>query len=110
MIIRSKAPQELPDNKKEYVPLLSNFLFWDSDIGQIDFLKQAVFILERVFSMGTEDDVKEVIKYYGIKKIKKEIVKIKFLDKKTLNYLSFTFGIPRWRFKCCKKTVLQGSY
>jgi hypothetical protein len=97
-------------NKNNHRPSLSEYLFWDSDIEQIDFGIRASFILERVFSMGTEEDVKETIKYYGIPKIKKEIVKINFLDKKTLNYLSFTFGIPKWRFLCYKKNVLQGSY
>jgi hypothetical protein len=68
------------------------------------------FILERVFGMGTENDVREVIKYYNIKIIKEEIIKIKILDKKTINYLSFLFNVPKRRFLRFKKNVYQNLY
>jgi hypothetical protein len=76
----------------------------------MDYEKRINFILERVFSMGTEDDVREVVRYYGIGAIKNEIVKIKVLDKKTVNYLSFTFKIPKRRFVCFRKNVYQNLY
>ncbi|AEF83164.1 DUF6922 domain-containing protein [Leadbettera azotonutricia] len=91
-------------------PVLSNFLFWDCSQEKLDYDKRVNFILERVFSMGTEDDVREVVRYYGIDTIKKEIVKIKVLDKKTINYLSFTFKIPKRRFSCFRKNVYQNLY
>jgi hypothetical protein len=91
-------------------PILSKFLFWDCDQNKIDYTKRVNFILERVFGMGTENDVREVIKYYNIKIIKKEIIKIKILDKKTINYLSFLFNIPKRRFMCYKKNVYQNLY
>ncbi|MDR1389573.1 MAG: hypothetical protein LBJ31_06305 [Treponema sp.] len=65
-------------------PELSHFLFWDCDENKIDYDKRVNFVLERVFSMGTENDVREVVKYYGMEIIKTEIVKIKILDKKPL--------------------------
>jgi hypothetical protein len=91
-------------------PSLSSFLFWDCDNTKIDYKKRVNFILERVFSMGTENDVREVVRYYGIETIKKEIVKIKVLDKKTINYLSFTFNIPKQEFACYRKNVYQNLY
>jgi hypothetical protein len=91
-------------------PLLSKFLFWDCNIKKIDYTKDVNFILERVFSMGTEDDIREVVRCYGIDTIKNEIVKIKVLDKKTINYLSFTFNIPKRGFVCYKKDVYQNLY
>jgi hypothetical protein len=60
--------------------------------------------------MGTEKDTREVVRYYGIDTIKNEIVKIKVLDKKTVNYLSFTFDIPKGGFACYKKNVYQNLY
>jgi hypothetical protein len=60
--------------------------------------------------MGTEKDTQEVVRYYGIDTIKNEIVKIKALDEKTINYLSFTFGIPKGGFECYKKNVYQNLY
>jgi hypothetical protein len=91
-------------------PVLSHFLFWDCDEDKIDYDKRVNFVLERVFSMGTENDVREAIQYYGIETIKNEIVKIKILDKKTINYLSFTFKIPKRKFMCYGKNVYQNLY
>jgi hypothetical protein len=91
-------------------PVLSNFLFWDWDMEKINYCKSINFVLERVFSMGTEKDIREVVKYYGVDIIKNEIVKIKILDKKTINYLSFTFNIPKKAFACYKKNVYQNLY
>lgn len=91
-------------------PVLSSFLFWDCDEGKIDYAKRVNFILERVFGMGTENDIREVIRYYGVETIKKEIIKIKILDKKTVNYLSFSFNIPKQEFLCCKKNAYQNLY
>jgi hypothetical protein len=91
-------------------PILSKFLFWDCDQNKIDYTKRVNFVLERVFGMRTENDVREVIKYYDIKIIKEEIIKIKMLDKKTINYLSFLFNIPKRRFVCYRKDVYQNLY
>jgi hypothetical protein len=91
-------------------PVLSNYLFWDCDKDNIDYARRVNFVLERVFGMGTENDVKEAIRYYGIETIKNEIIKIKILDKKTLQYLSFLFKIPKRRFICYKKNVYQNLY
>ena len=91
-------------------PSLSKFLFEDCNIKKIDYTKNVNFILERVFGMGTEKDIREVVRCYGIDIIKNEIVKIKVLDKKTINYLSFTFNIPKGGFVCYKRNVYQNIY
>ena len=91
-------------------PVLSNFLFWDCDKDKIDYEKRVNFILERVFGMGTENDVREVIRYYGVETIKNEIIHIKTFDKKTVNYLSLLFSIPKREFICCEKNVYQNLY
>jgi hypothetical protein len=44
-------------------PVLSKFLFWDCNIKKMDYNKNVRFILERVFSMGTEKDTQEVVRY-----------------------------------------------
>jgi hypothetical protein len=91
-------------------PILSKFLFWDCNMESMDYIKRVNFVLERVFSMGTENDIREVVRYYGLDIIKNEIVKIKALDKKTINYLSFTFNIPKKKFVCYRRNVYQNLY
>jgi hypothetical protein len=95
---------------KKKGPELSNYLFWDSKREDIDYDEQIVLVLERVFSMGTENDEREVIRYYGIDTIKENAVKIKVLDPKTVNYLSITFEIPKRSFLCYLNNVYQKSY
>ena len=91
-------------------PNLSMHLFWDIDARKLDFERRASFILERVFTMGMQEDEWKVNKYYGKKRIRKEIIKCKTLDKKTLNYLSIFYGIPKEDFSCCTKDVFQKNF
>ncbi|MCL2270777.1 MAG: hypothetical protein FWC24_05475 [Treponema sp.] len=91
-------------------PRLSKHLFWDTNTRFLDYDSRASFILERVFTMGMQEDEWKVNKYYGKERIRKEVVKCKSLDKKTLNYLSVFYGIPKKEFACYKKDVFQKSF
>ena len=91
-------------------PNLSEFLFWDINVCKLDYESRASFVLERVFTMGMQEDEWEVNEYYGKERIRKEIVKSKSLDKKTLNYLSVFYGIPKKEFACYKKDVFQKGF
>jgi hypothetical protein len=81
---------------------LSEYLFWDYNINILDPNIDRNLILERVFSRGTENDEKKILNYYGKDLIRNAILDIKYLDKKTLNYLSIVFSIPKEDFKCYK--------
>ena len=81
-------------------PNLSKYLFWDTDMSNLDFESRASFILERVFTMGMQEDEWKINKYYGKERIRKEVVKCKSLDKKTMNYLSIFYEIPKKEFAC----------
>jgi len=89
---------------------LSDYLFWDYNIDLLDPNIDRNLILERVFSRGTENDEREVLNYYGTNLIKKTILDIKYLDKKTLNYLSIFFSIPKEKFKCYKYSLSKNPY
>jgi len=86
-------------------PYLSTYLFWDTDIHELDYENRASFVLERVFTMGMQEDEWRVNKYYGKERIRKEVVKCKTLDKKTMNYLSIFYGIPKEEFACYRNDV-----
>ena len=88
-------------------PKLSKYLFWDINIRRLNYETRASFIMERVFTMGMQEDEWEIIRFYGKERIRKEVVKCKLLDKKTLNYLSVFYGIPKKEFKCYGKNVYQ---
>ena len=91
-------------------PKLSRYLFWDTNIHKLDFEARASFVLQRVFTMGMQEDEWKVIGYYGKERIRKEVIKCKSLDKKTLNYLSVFYNIPKKDFACYKKDVFQKGF
>ena len=89
---------------------LSQYLFWDCDITILDPNIDKKMILERVFSRGTEKDEKEVFRFYGKEVIKNTVFEIKYLDKKTLNYLSFVLNVSKENFKCYEKSLLESPF
>jgi len=89
---------------------LSKHLFWDYDVNRLDPDADKLLILERVFTRGTENDEKAVFGYYGGDCIKQAVPNIKYLDKKSLNYLSVILNIPKENFKCCKKALSASPF
>lgn len=85
------------------VSKLGRHFFYDLDIEKMDDQKNRRIIIERVFSMGDLDDLKLIFDYYGTDVIKKEIIRAGNLDKKTLNFASIYFQIPKDKFRCYTK-------
>jgi len=94
----------------EVINRLSPYLFWDRDIKKLDLINDKELILERVFSRGMENDEKQIFIMYNIDEIKETVIRIKNLDKKTLNYLSIIFRIPKEKFRCYKNIPFQNHY
>ena len=84
----------------QIIPSLSPYLFWDIDFTNLDFNKNKRLIVERVFTMGNKAEIRDIIKYYGLPIIKKEIIRAGNLDSKSLNWISFFLNIPKSKFKC----------
>lgn len=79
---------------------LSPYIFWDVDYKTINWDKHAGFVISRVAMKGTIDDWKKIKKKYGLEKIKDVLISQKYLDKRSLNFFSFYFNIPREQFRC----------
>lgn len=86
--------------KQSEKPKLSKTLFWDTDFDSVDFQKHSKKIIERVISRGTIEDWFAIKRYYGLEKIKTEVLEIRYLDKLTLNFCSKYFDIPKEKFRC----------
>jgi hypothetical protein len=52
---------------------LSKYLFWDIDMRKLNYESRAPFILERVFTLGMQEDEWKIIEYYGKDRIKREV-------------------------------------
>ncbi len=81
-------------------PKLNKALFWDTDIKSIDFDKHARYVIERAITRGDIHDWKEIMNYYGLNKIKEEIVNIRHLNKLTFNFCQIFFNIEKSKFRC----------
>lgn len=58
----------------------------------------AAWLIEKIFTRGDIKDVKNIRKYFGDEKIKEEVIKIKWLSKEELSFLSGIFDIPKENF------------
>ena len=76
-------------------------LFWDVQIDSLDFEKHARFIVERVVSRGNRQDWQLLKKFYGKERIRKEAMKIRSMDQKTVSFLSVYFEVGKNEFRCC---------
>ena len=60
--IKRKQPKSHPDLAK-----LRRVLFWDTKFENIDWEKQKIAVIKRVFERGNEIEKKEIIRFYGRK-------------------------------------------
>lgn len=55
-------------------------IFWDTDIGKIEWQKQYKAVIRRVFERGNTEEKEEILRYYGTEKIKEVTGKVTAID------------------------------
>ena len=81
-------------------PEFSKNLFWDADPDDLDFEKQARWVIARVVMYGSDTDWATIKKRYGLDKIRDEMLAVRYLDERSLSFLAWFFGIQKKQFKC----------
>jgi hypothetical protein len=89
-----KNPKKPPD--------FSSYIFWDIDMGKLDYQRDKVFIIERVLCYGMENDEWQLYQFYDERIVRKIALHSDNLDIRTASYLSAIFDIPIRRFRCYK--------
>ncbi len=79
---------------------LSKVIFWDTDQKLISWEDNAHYIISKVVLYGNLNDWNLLKNYYTANRIKAEVLKMRYLDKKTLSYLSMFFNTPKKEFRC----------
>ena len=92
------------------IPNLSKTAFWDVDFDTLDFERNAVFIIEKVFNYGLWSDQLAIVKYYGEERIKKEVVKGAYFKKKVFRFLCVIFDLQPEDFTCYMRRLSQRPY
>ncbi|MBE6202224.1 MAG: helix-turn-helix domain-containing protein [Bacteroidales bacterium] len=57
---RKQSANHLPDLTK-----FRSTIFWDTKIENIDFTAHSRYVINRVFERGNEEEIKEIIRFYG---------------------------------------------
>ena len=64
-------------NKKPDTRKIRKILFWDTDFDKIDWQKNKRAIIKRIFERGSEAEIKEILNFYGLEIVRKEVANIK---------------------------------
>jgi hypothetical protein len=70
-----------------FKPNIAKIAFWDVNFETIDFEANSVFVMSKVFNYGTWTDIVETFRFYGIDRIKKEIVQVSYFKNTALFFL-----------------------
>ncbi len=81
-------------------PLLAKRIFWDTNFENLDYDKNYRSIIERVFDWGDIDDIRQVRRYYGDKKVIEALTTAKYLFDETIHFCAGIFEIPKENFRC----------
>jgi hypothetical protein len=73
-------------------------LFWDK--AMLDPEKDRFVIIERILEFGTEREAREVVSCYGEEFVREVVLESRNLSRKTVNYFSLLFHIPREATRC----------
>lgn len=68
--------KRLSENLRPDLSKLRPVVFWDTDMKRIDWEKNKLAVINRIFERGNEQEIQEIIRFYG-----KELV-LKNLEKK----------------------------
>jgi hypothetical protein len=85
-------------------------LFWDTDPTKVDYDRHSRHVIERVSTRGTLEEWREIVRYYGVERIKSEALQIRSLDAKTLHFLSAFLNTPISQFRCYTEGQLNPAH
>mgnify|MGYP005843405163 CR=1 FL=1 len=84
--------------------------FWETDVQLLDSEDSKQFIIDRVFSLGDIDDINLVIEYYGEEETLNVLLRLNYLDPKTLNLVSKLFNESRENFRCQRRKLSKPQH
>lgn len=96
--------------QKDILQAVKPQYFWDIDFANLDTDKSRRLIIERIFTLGTSNEINSIINHYGEKTVIDILTNLNYLDPRTLNFTSMFFNIPLPSFKCYKRRQSNREY
>jgi len=78
---------------------ISNAAFWDTDLKQMDEVKNAPFIITRVFQFGLIDDIREIIRAYSPEQIRDSFRGKRGIDPKAISLAALLLNLNESELK-----------
>ncbi len=69
----AEEKRKLSANHRPDLTKFRTTIFWDTAIENIDFTAHRGYVINRIFERGNEEQILEIIRFYGIETIKNEI-------------------------------------
>lgn len=82
-------------------------LFWDIDYDHLDPEIHKRVIIERVLSFGNLQEFFSILGAYSAQTLEDEIIKLGYLDPKTISFVAGFFNISQKRLKCYTRKQSQ---
>ena len=95
--------------KQAIKPNISSTAFWDVNFNTIDFEQNSHFVMDKVFNYGTWSDIIEVLKFYGIDRVRNEVTQIAYLKNTTLSFLCLILGLEEQDFVAYQRRQTRKS-
>ena len=89
---------------------ISKTAFWDIDFDALDCQNSSPFIINKVFNYGTFTDQLAIIKFYGIERIKAEVVQGAYFRKPVFEFICGYFNLDKSLFKSYLLRQQQPNY
>ena len=88
----------------------SKHLFWDVNRNNLDLERSKKTIITNVLDYGLINDWDMIYNYYGIDEIAQAVINLKYLDKKSIAFVSLLSKIPKENFLCYTTRQLNQTH
>jgi hypothetical protein len=75
-------------------------LFWDVDYASLNEDIHKLFIIQQVLNLGTIEEFRSVLDYYGFDGVRDALQNVGYLDPKTLSFVIWYFQLNKNELKC----------
>ncbi len=96
--------------EKNMKPDISSRAFWDVNFEEIDFEESSRFVIEKVLNYGTFSEQIEIFRFYGLERVKQEVIKIPYFKKTVFAFVSGFLNIDKSLFTAYQRRQQQPNY
>lgn len=77
-------------------------LLWDADLNDIDVYKHKTWIVSRVLTRGSLEDIRAILKFYTDEELKEAVLKSKTLNEQSMYFAAQYLNLNFEDFTCYK--------